>query len=135
MMKNINILFLVLSLFNLQYVFAQDDKVPVEEEVYNVVEIMPEYPGGQKAMFEFIVNNMEYPVKAREKGVEGVVYVNFVINKTGAVTKAKVMRGIGSGCDEEALRVVNAMPDWNPGLQRGKPVNVSFNLPVKFKVR
>jgi TonB family protein len=69
-----------------------------------------------------------------KKGVTGTVYITFIIEKDGTLTNAKVLRGIGSGCDEEALRVVNMMPKWNPGEQKGKPVAVQFNLPIKFKL-
>ena len=104
------------------------------EEVFTVVEDMPQYPGGEKAMMNFIANNIKYPRKALEEGVEGRVIVKFVVDKEGNVVDAKVIKGIGHGCDEEALRVINSMPKWKPGKQRGKPVEVYYTLPIVFKL-
>jgi len=101
-------------------------------DVYTVVENMPEYPGGDEARVKFITGNIKYPSEAKEKGIMGTVYVSFVVEKDGRVTEVKVIRGIGGGCDEEALRVVKMMPRWKPGTQSGKAVRVQFNLPVKF---
>ncbi len=100
--------------------------------VYSVVEKMPTYPGGTEAMIIFLVQNIKYPEAAKSKKLQGTVYVSFIVSPEGAIRDAKIHRGIGSGCDEEALRVVNMMPKWNPGQIKGKPVNVSFMLPVKF---
>lgn len=100
--------------------------------IYTVVENMPEYPGGDEARIKFITGNIKYPQEAKEKGIMGTVFVSFVVEKDGRVTEVKVLRGIGGGCDEEALRVVKMMPKWKPGTQSGKAVRVQFNLPVKF---
>jgi protein TonB len=75
---------------------------------------------------------MKYPQMARESGIQGTVYVTFVVERNGNVTDVKVLRGIGGGCDEEAIRVIQAMPPWVPGKQRGKPVRVQFNMPIRF---
>ncbi|MFZ4520539.1 MAG: TonB family protein [Bacteroidales bacterium] len=104
----------------------------VQREVFTVVEKEPSYPGGQEGRIKFLVENIKYPEKAVKDGVMGTVYVTFVVEKDGAVTNVKVLRGIGSGCDEEAIRVVKMMPNWNPGEQKGKPVAVQYNLPIKF---
>jgi protein TonB len=101
-------------------------------QIFTVVEEMPEYPGGNKAMYSFMGQNIKYPEKARQNKVEGTVYVSFVVLKDGSVSSVSVLRGIGSGCDEEAMRVVKSMPNWKPGKQDGKPVNVQYNLPIKF---
>ncbi len=101
-------------------------------QVFMVVEKMPEYPGGLKALMQYLATNIKYPVEAKKDKIEGRIFINFIVEKDGAVTHAKVLRGIGHGCDKEALRVVENMPPWTPGMQRGKPVRVSFNLPVKF---
>lgn len=85
-------------------------------------------------MLKFIYDNIQYPGIARENGVEGTVVVQFVVEKDGSITDVKVIRDIGAGCGAEAMRVVNKMPKWNPGKQRGRPVRVQFNLPVKFKL-
>lgn len=101
-------------------------------KVYLVVEQQPEFPGGVAAMMKFISHNMKYPAQARRTETDGSVYVEFVIDQQGQISDARVIKGIGAGCDEEALRVVNKMPAWKPGKQNGKPVRVRFVLPVKF---
>ena len=102
--------------------------------VYKVVEKMPEFPGGNLAMNKFLAENIKYPQAAKSKGVQGVVYVAFIIEKDGSVSNVSVLRGVGSGCNEEAMRVVSSMPKWKPGEDKGKPVRVEFNLPIKFKL-
>ncbi|MCB0769836.1 MAG: energy transducer TonB [Flavobacteriales bacterium] len=125
---------------------AQEPGTPVEvigipepgadgpEQVFTIVERMPEFPGGHEAMFRFIQENLKYPQEERKAGVQGVVYVNFVVGEDGVLNEAKVLRGIGAACDAESLRVVKAMPPWTPGMQRGKPVKVQYNLPIRFKL-
>jgi protein TonB len=105
-----------------------------EQEVFTIVENMPEFPGGEAAMRKYIGKNIKYPNLARENKVEGTVYIQFVINQNGEISDTKILRGIGAGCDEEALRVIKKMPAWAPGKQRGKPVRVQFTLPMKFKL-
>lgn len=112
----------------------QEEEV-VEAEIFTVVESMPEFPGGEAAMMSFIAKNIKYPSFARESGIQGRVFVNFVVEPTGLVSNVKILRGIGGGCDEEAIRVVQSMPKWTPGKQRGKAVRVSFNLPVRFTLQ
>ncbi|MDP3462934.1 MAG: M56 family metallopeptidase [Bacteroidales bacterium] len=102
--------------------------------VFVVVEEMPVFQNGSEGMMKFLIENIKYPEQARKDSVQGRVFVNFIVEANGKVSNAKVLRGIGSGCDEEALRVVNLMPDWTPGRQRGKNVRVSFNLPIMFKL-
>ena len=104
------------------------------DTVYNVVEQMPEFPGKEKAMMEFVTNNIHYPEEAKDNGIEGRVFVEFVVEKDGSVNEVKVLRGIGHGCDEEAVRVVKAMPKWKPGMQKGKPVRVHYQMPFFFKL-
>ena len=104
------------------------------DTVYNIVEQMPEFPGKEKAMMEFVTNNIHYPEEAKENGVEGRVFVGFVVEKDGSINEVKVLKGIGHGCDEEAVRVVKAMPKWKPGMQDGKPVRVHYNMPFYFKL-
>ena len=84
-------------------------------------------------MMEYIQQNTQYPIRANEIGIQGRVFVNFIIEPDGSISNVTVMRGIGGGCDEEAIRVVQSMPKWNPGKQRGKPVRCSYTLPVIFK--
>lgn len=107
----------------------------VEEEVFTIVEEMPSFPGGEAKMFEYLANNIRYPQIAKETGISGVVYVNFVVGPDGNISDVKVLRGIGGGTDEEAIRVVKNMPKWKPGKQRGKPVKVSYNLPIRFSLK
>jgi protein TonB len=117
----------------------QVDQSNVVEEAYEkpftIVEQMPEFPGGTESMMKFIASNVKYPAMARETGISGNVFVSFVVNKNGEISNVKVLRGIGGGCDEEAIRVVRSMPAWIPGKQNGKPVPVQFNLPIKFVLK
>ena len=99
-----------------------------------IVETMPTFRGGQQKLLEFIGNNVVYPKEAIDAGIEGRVFVEFYIEKDGTVCDAKVLRGIGYGCDEEALRVIGLMPKWSPGKQRGKAVRVRYTLPINFKL-
>jgi len=114
---------------------VMEEEEVVEAEIFTVVESMPEFPGGPAKMMEYIAKNIKYPAMARESGIQGRVFVNFVVEPDGSVSNVKVLRGIGGGCDEEAVRVVEAMPKWTPGRQRGKAVRVSFNLPVRFTLQ
>ncbi len=108
-------------------------KVVEEEEApFTVVEQMPEYPGGDEARIRFLRDNIEYPQLAREAGITGTVFITFVVGKDGRLSNFKILRGIGGGCDEEAIRVLKKMPPWIPGRQGGKTVPVQFNLPIKF---
>jgi periplasmic protein TonB len=112
----------------------QQQNQVVEEEVepYRYVEQMPEFPGGDEARIKFFNKNLRYPPMARESGIQGTVYLTFVVSKTGQISNVQVIRGIGGGCDEEAIRVLQLMPNWIPGRQNGKPVPVQFSLPLRF---
>jgi len=107
----------------------------VEAEIFKVVEEMPEFPGGAAKMMEYIQNNIKYPMMARESDIQGRVFVSFVVEPDGSITNVAVLRGIGGGCDEEALRVVQSMPNWKPGKQRGSAVRCSFTVPIVFKLQ
>jgi len=113
------------------------EEVVVEEEIFTVVEKMPEFPGGIQKLYNYLGNNIRYPEVAKEAGIQGKVYISFVVEKDGSIKDVKVLRGIPGGkmCDNEAIRVVKNMPKWSPGKQRGKPVRVSYNLPVQFTLR
>ena len=119
---------------NESYVFE-----PEEDEdrpgVYVVVEQMPEFPGGDKELYQFIADNLKYPAEAKEKGIKGRVFVNFIVEPDGSVSDIRVLRGIGGGCDEEAVRVVESMPKFKPGIQNGEAVRVSYTVPVNFKLQ
>jgi len=119
-----------------EYVPVKHEEEVVEEaEIFQIVESMPDFPGGDAARMQFLRDNIKYPQIARESGIQGTVYVTFVVEKDGRVTDIRVLRGIGGGCDEEAIRVIKAMPRWTPGKQRGKPVRVQFNMPIKFTLQ
>lgn len=114
--------------------YVEDPSIEIVKDSFTVVEKMPTYPGGLKALYKFVGKKIKYPSKARRMGVEGKVFLNFTIDKDGSITSIKVLRGIGSGCDKEAIRVLSNMPKWNPGKQRGKPAKVSMTLPITFKL-
>ena len=118
-----------------EYIPPEEDEEIVETEIFTVVESMPEFPGGMGELMKFLAQNIKYPPLAKESGIQGRVFINFVVEPTGAISNVKILRGIGGGCDEEAVRVVESMPKWKPGKQRGKNVRVSYNLPVKFTLQ
>jgi len=109
--------------------------VEAEEKPFIVVEEMPTFPGGEDKLMKYLRDNIKYPPVARENGIQGRVYVTFVVDKDGKIKDLKLLRGIGGGCDEEAMRVVKSMPDWKPGRQNGRNVPVQYNLPVNFALR
>jgi protein TonB len=106
-----------------------------ENEVFVVVEDMPQFPGGDEALLKYLYSQLIYPRLALEYKIEGRVVVQFVIAANGRIEDVAVLRGIGFGCDEEALRVVKGMPAWTPGRQRGRAVRVRYNLPILFRMR
>ncbi|HEY4787934.1 MAG TPA: TonB family protein [Bacteroidales bacterium] len=109
--------------------------VEEKEEPLQFVEQMPEFPGGVDAMMKYLNANIRYPSIATEMGISGRVILQFVVDKHGKINNVKVLRGIGGGCDEEAIRVVKNMPSWKPGRQNGKEVPVYFTLPVVFTLK
>ena len=110
------------------------DMKPNADGVYQIVEEMPCFPGGDQKLMEYIANNINYPQEARDKGIEGRVFIRMVIEKDGSVSNVKLLRGIGGGCDEEAERVIKSMPKWKPGMMKGEPVPVSYQIPINFKL-
>ena len=106
-----------------------------EEEVFLSVEENPEFPGGPAKLLEYVQKNLKYPMMARESDIQGKVFVGFVVEKDGSISNVKVLRGIGGGCDEEAVRVVQSLPKFKPGKQRGNPVRVAYTLPIVFKLQ
>jgi periplasmic protein TonB len=109
-----------------------EEEAVVEAEIFLVVEDPASFPGGEAARMKFLQENIKYPQIAREMGIQGTVYVTFVVEPNGNLTNIKVLRGIGGGCDEEAMRVVSIMPKWQAGKQRGQAVRVQFNMPIRF---
>jgi len=107
----------------------------IKQEVFIIVEEMPEFPGGDKARLQFFASTIVYPELAKQTGVQGKVIVQFIVNEDGSITDIKLLRSIGGGCDEEAIRVLKMMPKWKAGRQNNKAVKVSFNMPISFKLR
>ncbi len=114
----------------------------VEEEeeessttIFTVVEEMPEFPGGQGELLQYLSKSIRYPVIAQENGIQGRVSCSFVVEKDGSVTDVQVLRGVDPSLDKEAIRVISAMPKWKPGKQRGKPVRVKYTVPVTFRLQ
>lgn len=110
------------------------DAIGEQEQAFIAVEEMPEFPGGESALIAYIAKNTKYPGIARENNIEGRVFISFVVEKDGSISDAKVIRGIGGGCDEEALRVIKSLPNFKPGKQNGRAVRVQYNVPVNFKL-
>ena len=110
------------------------EKVAEDVEIFGMVEEMPSFPGGEVKLVEYIAKNLNYPQEAIEKGIEGRVFVGFIIDVDGSVTDVKLLRGIGGGCDEEAIRVIKSLPKWRPAEQNGVFSRVSYQIPVNFKL-
>ena len=125
---------------DVEVVIAPPVEAPKEEEeeevIFMVVESMPEFPGGQQALFKSLGENVKYPVIAQENGIQGRVVCQFVVNKDGSIVDVVVVRSSGdASLDKEAVRVINSMPKWKPGKQRGKPVRVKYTVPVNFRLQ
>ena len=141
-MKTKTFIITILFLFSLlQFGNAQGFEGPIDTLSSNIdsivltgefIEVLPEFPGGQEALFQFIKDNIKYPNEARKEGIQGTTYISFVIEKDGSISNIKWLRGIGAGCEEESMRVISMMPKWSPGTQRGKEVRCRFILPVKY---
>ena len=118
-------------------VIATEPVKPKEEEnkVFDVVEQMPSFPGGNAALMNYLGQNIKYPVIAEENGIQGRVICAFVVNRDGSVVDAEVLRGVDPSLDKEALRVIGTMPKWKPGKQRGKPVRVKYTVPITFRLQ
>ena len=105
------------------------------DKIENWAETMPSFKGGLSEFYKFVGSNLKYPAQARRIGIEGKVFVQFVVGKDGSLSDIKVVKGIGAGCDEEVLRIIEKCPDWNPGFQGVRPVRVRMILPVTFKLQ
>ena len=125
---------------DVEVVIAPPVEAPVEEEeedvIFQVVESMPDFPGGQQALFKYLAENVKYPVIAQENGIQGRVICQFVVNKDGSIVDVVAVRSSGeASLDKEAIRVIKSMPKWKPGKQRGKPVRVKYTVPVNFRLQ
>ncbi|MBQ9215114.1 MAG: energy transducer TonB [Bacteroidales bacterium] len=114
---------------------VQEEEKPEEPEIFFIVEEMPQFPGGETALRKYIAENVRYPEMAKENDIQGTVYVRFVVDEKGKVTNVELLRGVDPLLDKEALRVVNSLPNWKPGKQRGKAVKVSHSVPIKFALK
>ncbi|MCD8261432.1 MAG: energy transducer TonB, partial [Bacteroides sp.] len=124
------------DLVEIKYIPVEiEEEEPEEEEIFQVVEQMPEFPGGMAALMTWLSKNIKYPIIAQENGTQGRVIVQFVVNRDGTIVDPVVAKGVDPYLDKEALRVIAAMPKWSPGMQRGKAVRVKFTLPVQFKLQ
>ena len=106
-----------------------------QEKVYDVVEVMPSFPGGQSALMQYLGNNIQYPVEAQENGVQGRVIISFVVENDGGISHVKVAKSADPALDREAMRVVETMPKWIPGKQNGECVRVRYSVPVVFRLK
>jgi len=111
------------------------EKEQAEPDIFYIVEDPAEFPGGERALYKYIQNAVKYPVIAQENGVQGKVYVKFVVNESGKVSNAEILRGVDLSLDNEALRVINSLPDFKPGKQRGNPVKVFYNAVINFQLQ
>ena len=136
-MKNLYIFCFCLLGLN---VVAQTNKTKVDtstikqEPIFVIADIMPEFVGGEDAFYSWIKDKFKYPQAAKDNKVSGLVIVTFVVEKDGSLSNAKVLRSLGSGCDEEALRLISIMPKWIPGKSKGQTVCIQYNLPVRFSL-
>ena len=112
----------------------QNQVIEQQAPILTIVELMPEFVGGEEAMYGWLKDNTKYPQVARETGISGTVIVTFVVEKDGSISGVQLLKGIGGGCDEEAMKAVKAMPRWKVGKQNGIPVRVQYNLPIKFSL-
>ena len=112
----------------------KEDKEEKEEEVFVIVDQNPEYPGGDEARLNFLREHLKYPQEAKNKGIQGMVYVNFIVEKDGSISNVKIAKSLDKSCDEECIRVIKLMPKWIPGKQKGKAVRVTYNMPIKFTI-
>ena len=132
--KNVSLkvaLMMLVLLFSFMTSTAQTKK---NDMVFDVVEVMPQFPGGQIAMMKYIMENMKYPKQAMKEGIQGRVAVRFIVEKDGSISDVKPILSVHPLLNKEAVRVVESMPKWTPGKQNGKPVRVRFNVPVMFKL-
>lgn len=127
------LLFFLVALMVASVSVAQNQETP-EKRVFDVVEKMPEFPGGSAGLMKWLSDNVKYPAKAEEGGIQGRVVCTFVIERDGSVTDVRVARSIDPLLDNEAVRVLSKMPKWNPGTQGGKPVRVKYTVPVTFRL-
>lgn len=132
-MKRFLLLLSAILLTNIAFC-QEETKTSGDEPVFVIVEEQAEFPGGLDSMYAYIQKNLVYPEKAKAEGIEGRVFVQFVIEKDGSISNILIKRAIGGGCEEAVVEMIKNMPKWKPGKQRGKPVRFQFTLPIKFEL-
>ena len=125
------ILFSLLICLSASALYSQEE---LDDGVFSIVEESPEFPGGIDSMYAFIQKNIHYPEVSKERGEQGTVYLNFIVEEDGSITNIHIVRGVSELIDKEAIRVVKLMPNWIPGKQAGKAVRVRFTLPIRFQL-
>ena len=134
MIKYIFTFFILFALSELTYAFEIPTDSSKKEMIFDMPEQMPQYPGGADAMDSFIRGNMRYPQKAKKNNIQGKVYIQFIVEKDGSITSVEVRKGANDLLNQEAIRVIRLMPEWNPGSMRGKKVRVRYTLPITFSL-
>jgi len=134
--RNKTLYYLIFLFFAFMVAACEKDETgdEISEEVFEIVEEMPTFLGGDQELLNYITFNVKYPEEAKTNNTQGLVVIGFIVEIDGKISTIEILRDIGDGCGEEAKRVVESMPDWNPGMQRGEPVRVSYKLPVRFKL-
>jgi TonB family protein len=120
--------------FKVEGTYTSDEQKEVPQDVFDVVEVMPQFPGGAPKLFEYLSQNIRYPKEAMESNTQGRVIVSFVVCKDGSICDAKVVKSVSPALDAEGLRVISSMPNWTPGTQSGKAVNVKYTVPISFRL-
>ena len=115
-------------------IFPEVGEVEGESDVYQIVEQMPEFPGGEAELYHYISKNIRYPQEAKEKGIQGRVFIGFIVEKDGSISNVRNLRGVDSELDAEAIRVIQSLPKWKPGKHKGEFVRVSYQIPIVFKL-
>jgi len=123
---------IIVLIISFSSAIAQTTDSTKNQDIFITVETMPEYPGGEQTRLSFLANNIRYPKEEMAIGIQGTVYVQFVIEKDGSISNTKILRGVSSNIDKEVIRVVKLMPNWKPGTQKGEAVRAQFNMPVRF---
>lgn len=131
--KATNYFISALSIFFV-FIFSSCEKDPQLGEVLEIVETMPQFPGGEEELLKFLYGNIIYPEEAKTNNTQGLVVISFIVEIDGKISTVEILRDIGDGCGTEVKRVIELMPDWMPGLQDGEPVRVAYKLPVRFKL-
>jgi TonB family protein len=128
------LILILVCLFFSATLIAQNTKTSEKDTVYAMPEKMPQFPGGDQALIDYLKKNIKYPAKAKEEKIEGMVFVTFIVDKTGTIRDVKVLRGVSEDINGEAVSVVSKMPAWQPGEHKGENVSVVYNLPIKFEL-